>query len=66
MVGAGYASSNPATGKYKCVTTHDAWIKDHANATDIGLPEDVWEQIHRLPFSAIDEIRILAFEFRAS
>jgi len=61
MMGAGYWL-NPATNIYKQVTTHDDWIKNHANASEIGLPDDAWEQINRLPYSAVDEIRILAVE----
>ena len=55
---------NPNIGK--CVrveTTHDAWVRDRANAESIGLPQVACDAIMKFPVTAVDEIRILAINW---
>ena len=55
---------NPNTGK--CVrveTTHDVWVRDRANAENLGLPEAAYDAIMKFPETAIDEIRIVALDW---
>ena len=59
-MGAGYWL-NPETGM--CVqidTTHDAWVREKANADRIKLPEVCYKQIMEYTETAIDEIRLAA------
>jgi len=54
---------NPKTGQCFRVTTHDEWIRNAENASDIGLPDHLYQQIMRLPDqSAIEETRRLAVQ----
>ena len=56
---------NPKTGQYMEVTTHDEWIRNAENASNIGLADDLYRQIMLLPATdnaAVDEIRILAVQ----
>jgi hypothetical protein len=59
-MGAGYWL-NPETGMLvQVTTTHDAWVRERANAKSIGLSEDCYAEIMRHPATAVDEIRLAA------
>ncbi len=52
---------NPETGLLvKVSTTHDAWVRDRANATALGLPEAVFQEISSYAATDIDPIRLAA------
>lgn len=59
-MGAGYWL-NPDTGKcVQVATTHDEWVRDNDNASSMGVPQWVYDEIVRYPPTAVDEIRLLA------
>ena len=59
-MGAGYWL-NPENGMcVQVTTTHDAWVREKANADHIKLPEVCHKQIMEYPETAIDEIRLAA------
>jgi hypothetical protein len=53
---------NPINGKLMRVSTHDIWIREKENADSIGLPPHVYEEITKLPPTAVDEVRIAAMK----
>lgn len=62
-MGAGYWL-NPDTGQcVRVATTHDDWVRDRGNAESIGLPERAYNDIMKLPVTAIDEIRRVALNW---
>ena len=59
-MGAGYWL-NPETGIcVQVATTHDAWVREWANAKSIGLSAQCHAQIMQYPATAVDEIRMAA------
>jgi hypothetical protein len=59
-VGAGYWL-NPETGMcVQVATTHDAWVREWANAENLGLSVSAFDEIIRFPPTALDEIRLVA------
>ena len=53
---------NPTNGVLERVSTHDEWIRDKHNADSVGLPSHSYDQIMRLPPTAVDEIRLEAMK----
>lgn len=59
-MGAGYWL-RPETGQcIKVATTHDEFVRDRANAENLGLSASAFNEIMRFPPTALDEIRLVA------
>lgn len=51
---------NPQTGAFFQVDTHETWIRDPDNVKKIGLSQDYYDELMKLPVTDMDGVRRLA------